>query len=151
MDFNSILLNAKPQIIDEAYVALSRCHIVHYQHAGESLTRQRLTDLCDLVIAAIHDRELAHIGAYSEQVAIQRFNAGFDVSEVQTAYNSLEEALWRHAVNEVPNVDLAEAVGLLSTVLGYGKDTLARKYVELASSRHVHSLDLSKLFGGANA
>ncbi len=151
MDLNSMLLNARPQIVDQAYAALSRGAVVHYEHAGESFTRQRLADLFDLVVSAIRDRDLAAVGAYSEQIAVERFNAGFDMSEVQTAFNSLEEVLWRLIVNEVPHIDLAEAIGLLSTVLGYGKDTMARKYVALASSRHVHSLDLSALFGGTNA
>ena len=37
---------------------------------------------------------------------------------------------------------------LLSTVLGFGKDALARTFVELASKRHVRSLDLTALFAG---
>jgi hypothetical protein len=41
---------------------------------------------------------------------------------------------------------LAEAAGLLTTVLGAGKDALARTYVSLASEQHVPSLDLGALF-----
>jgi hypothetical protein len=37
----------------------------------------------------------------------------------------------------------------LNTILGYGKDTLARRYVSLASARHVPTLDLSAYFGSA--
>jgi hypothetical protein len=42
-------------------------------------------------------------------------------------------------------------VGLLSTVLGAGKDSLAREYVSLASRQHVTSLDLSTLFEGTSS
>jgi len=42
-------------------------------------------------------------------------------------------------------------VGLLTTVLGFGKDTVARKYLSLAMKRHVPSLDLSVLFAGATS
>ena len=38
--------------------------------------------------------------------------------------------------------------GLLSTILGFGKDALARRYVSLSSQRHVPTLDLSALFAG---
>lgn len=48
-----------------------------------------------------------------------------------------------------PPRQLAETIGLLSTVLGFGKDVLTRTYVSLASKQHVASLDLSELFGGA--
>ena len=47
--------------------------------------------------------------------------------------------------------DLAEATGLMNTVLGFGKDVLARTYVSLASRRHVRSLDLTAMFAGTQA
>ena len=50
-----------------------------------------------------------------------------------------------------PPEELAEAIGLLSTVVGFGKDAVTRKYVSLASKQHVTSLDLSELFGGAGS
>ena len=51
----------------------------------------------------------------------------------------------------MPGDDLVEAIGLLSTVLGFGKDAVARTYVSRASKRHVTSLDLSALFRGTNS
>jgi hypothetical protein len=88
------------------------------------------------------------MSVYAEKVAEQRFDQGFDISEVQMAFNALEEAMWRRVVDGTTPDELAEAVGLLSTVLGFGKDALARKYVSLASERHVPSLDLTALFAG---
>ena len=44
-----------------------------------------------------------------------------------------------------------EAIGLLTTVLGFGKDAVARKYLSLACKRHVPSLDLSALFAGVTS
>ncbi len=73
---------------------------------------------------------------------------GFGISEVQTAFNVVEEAMCRHVVAGVPPDELAEAVGLLGTILGFGKDALARTYVSLASHRRVPSLDLSAMFAG---
>ena len=42
----------------------------------------------------------------------------------------------------------AEAIGLTSTILGIGKDALARRYVALATKGKVSSLDLKSLFAG---
>ncbi|MGN6577875.1 MAG: hypothetical protein ACTHKG_19555 [Nocardioides sp.] len=148
MDVAALLTETEPAIVDEAYAALERSHSRHYEIAGESLTRQRLADLSHLVIAAIRDRDLAEMSVYAEKVARERFDDGYDVSEVQAAFNVLEQAMWRQVVDATPPTELAEAVGLLSTVLGFGKDTLARTYVSLASQRHVPSLDLSALFAG---
>lgn len=151
MDLDALLLDAQVSVLDEAYSTLHRAHVAHYESAGEVFTRHALADLFDLVVTAIGTRDLAAISAYSEGLAEDRFNRGFDISEVQAAFNALEEAMWRHVVATEPAEDLAEAVGLLSTVLGYGKDALARKYVSLASRRHVPSLDLSALFAGAES
>ncbi len=148
MDVAALLVTQERDVIDEAYTALERSHVTHYEAAGESFTRKGLTDLFHLVVASIGDRDLAEMSVYAEKVAERRFGQGFDISEVQMAFNALEEAMWRRVVADTPPDELAEAVGLLSTVLGFGKDALARKYVSLASERHVPSLDLSALFAG---
>ena len=151
MDLDVLLLEAEPGVVDEAYSALHRAHVTHYELAGETFTRQALADLFELVVVAIRTRNLAAMSAYAEGIALERFNDGYDISEVQMAFNALEEAMWRCVVVAEPPDDLAEAIGLLSTVLGYGKDAVARKYLSLASKRHIPSLDLSALFGGASS
>jgi hypothetical protein len=148
MPVEDLLIQKRTEVLEEAYVALERSHVVHYEHAGEAFTRQRLAELFDLVVTALRDRELEPVSHYCEGIAEQRFQAGFGISEVQTAFNVVEEAMWRHVVDGVPPDELAEDVGLLGTVLGFGKDALARTYVSLASHRRVPSLDLSALFEG---
>jgi hypothetical protein len=151
MDLDELLLEAEPGVLDEAYSALHRSHVTHYELAGEKFTRQALADLFRLVVAAIRTRDLAAMSAYSEGIAVERFNDGYDISEVQMAFNSLEAAMWRRVVFAEPPDDLAEAIGLVSTVLGFGKDAVACKYLSLASQRHVPSLDLSALFAGVTS
>ena len=148
MTLDELLMQDESGLLDEAYATLERSHVAHYEAAGEGFTRQRLADLLHLVITAIRTRNLAEVSEYSEAVAVERFDQGFDISEVQAAYNALEEVAWKRVVNSELCVDLPEAIGLLSTVLGFAKDALARKYVSLASQRHVPSLDLSALFEG---
>jgi hypothetical protein len=67
---------------------------------------------------------------------------------VQRAFNVLEEAMWRRIVGVTPPDELGEAVGLMSTALGAGKDTLACTWVGLAAKRQVPSHDLTALFEG---
>ena len=148
MDVAALLKEAEPEVLEEASATLGRVHVTHYEAAGDAFTRQGLTDLFRLVVDAIHDRDLAEMSLYAEEVATKRFDQGLDISEVQAAFNALEEAMWRHLVATVDQDQLVQAVGLLSTVLGFGKDALARKYVSLAAERHVPSLNLSALFAG---
>lgn len=148
MELDTLLTNNESSVLDEAFTGLQRSHVAHYEAAGEDYTRARLATLFELVVAAISTRNLAEVSAYSEAVAAERFSQGFDISEVQTAYNALEEAMWRCLLAEESIADLPEAIGLLSTVIGFGKDALARKYVSLACERRVPSLDLTALFAG---
>ena len=151
MDCAALLLEHRSSILDESYKVLERSHVHHYEAAGEEFTRARLEGLFDLVVTAIGNRDLAGVSAYAVNVAEERFKAGFDISEVQAAFNALEQAMWRRIVDSSPTPDLAEATGLMNTVLGFGKDVLARTYVSLASRRHVRSLDLTAMFAGTQA
>ena len=148
MDLNALLSEREPEVLDEAYMSLQRSPGTHYERAGEEFTRERLEELSTLVIDAIRTRDLAPLSAHTEQVATERFNHGFTISEVQSAFNALEEAMWRRVVSRTPPEELAESIGLLSTVFGFAKDVMARTFVSLASQRHVPTLDLSALFAG---
>ena len=74
-------------------------------------------------------------------MAAARFSAGFDLSEVQTAFNLLEEATWSHAMDGLPTEDFGPAIALIGTVFGAGKDALARAYVANAARLHGESVD----------
>ena len=82
----------------------------------------------------------------------RRFVRAFS-GEEQGAFISFEssEALWKTLVAEVPPAGLGEALGLVGTALGAGKDRLAATYVALASRTHTPSLDLRALFAGTAA
>jgi hypothetical protein len=148
VDIHDLLVGHRSDVIEEAFSALQRSGTPHYEAAGEELTQDWLGALFDLVVAALRTSELETVGAYCEDIAGRRFDAGFGISEVQTAFNTLEEAMWKRLIAAVPPAEFGEAVRLLSTVLGFGKDALARRYVELASHRHVPALDVSAMFAG---
>jgi hypothetical protein len=151
MDVAAWLLDNRSDVLDEAVASLGRTHLSHYESAGENVTRERLDELFSLVVSTVQTRDLARLSTFVEGLATDRFNEGFSLAEVQTAMNSLEEAMWHRIVDAVPTDELPEAIGLLSTVLGFAKDTLARTWVSLATKRHVPSLDLSALFAGGDA
>jgi len=150
MDLVGVLGAAQGEVLQEASASLERSHLKHYELAGPEGSRQRLSDLFELVLECLGQRQLAPMSEYAQTVAQERFSAGFDISEVQTAFNVLEEAIWTVVVPRIPAEELAQATGLIGTVLGAGKDSLARAWVSLATSRHVPSLDLTALFQGTN-
>ena len=143
-----ILSGAHDQILDEATDALGRSHLRHYDTIDLAQRRARLERLFEVTVDCLQSRQLTPVVGYAEQIARERFDNGFDIGEVQTAFNVLEEAMWRTLADATPPSEIVAALGLLTTVLGVGKDAFARSYVSLASKQHVPSLDLRAMFEG---
>jgi hypothetical protein len=149
VDTAEFLREHRIEIVEEAEGALARLGARHYQSAGETEVHRRLEALFDQLSDSLDHRDLAPMVAYAESVAEERFNAGYDLSEVQAAFNALEESIWTRATATLEPGRLAQTLGLVSTILGCGKDALARKYVSLATRTHTPSLDLRALFRGS--
>ncbi len=149
MELLQLLHEGGETIVEDAFHAMERSHLTSYEQNGMNQARQRLHHLYILTIRAVADRKLGPIVAHSETIASERFASGFDLWEVQTAFNVLEEAIWSRIIKELPPAQYAEALGLVSTVLGAGKDALARTYVSLASKTKAPTLNLQSLFTGA--
>jgi hypothetical protein len=148
VDVVEVLTQEADAIVDTASQALERSNLRHYAEAGPDAARERLQQLLALVLESVTKRDLVPMIDHATRVARERFEAGFDIHEVQTAFNVLEEAIWGRVIDDIAPRDLAEALGLVGTVLGAGRDALACTYVSLASQQHVPSLDLSALFRG---
>ncbi len=146
MDLVELLRAKQTPIVQEASEILERARLPHYAEAGSDEGRTRLSRLYALMLQSLESRNLVPIMAYMEQVAAERFEAGYDLREVQTAINVLEETIWKEVVAAVPPEQLAQSLGLVGTVLGSAKDSLARAYVSLATKTKSPSLDLSAVF-----
>ena len=148
MKLHEILINNQTDIINEAFTSLQRSHLKHYDTSRADDNWQRLAKLFDLTLNGIKTRSLIDMVTYSEKIAKERYESGFNLHEVHTAYNVLEESIWKVIVKEVDSTELAESLGLIGTVLGTGKEALAIAYVSLASKQKVKSLNLTQLFKG---
>lgn len=148
-DTLNFLRRHRREIVDAAEGALTRLGALHYQSAGEAEVRRRLEALSDQLLDSLVRHDLTPMIVYAQSIAEERFNTGYDLSEVQAGFNALEESIWTLAVATLEPGQLAQTLGLVSTVLGSGKDALARKYVSLATRTHTPSLDLRALFRGS--
>ncbi len=148
MTVYDLLQNSMNEILAEATEAMARSHATHYMKAGDEHTQTRLKALYVLTMRGVKERNLGPMVAHVENIARERFVSGYDLWEVQTAFNVLEEAVWKRILKNLPPAEYAQALGLVSTVLGVGKDTLARRYVALATKEKAPSLNLQSLFSG---
>jgi hypothetical protein len=148
MKLDKILVNNQTEIINEAFYSLERSHLKHYDTSRADENWQRLAKLFDLTLNGVKNKSLVDMVTYSEKIAKERYDSGFDLHEVHTAYNVLEESIWKAIIKEIDSADLAESLGLISTVLGTGKESLAIAFVSLSGKQRVKSLILSQLFRG---
>ena len=148
MDLYTFLHDRTADILAEAQEAVEQANLRHYKEAGTEPTHQRLRALLVLTARAVKDHNLGPMLAHADDVARERYSGGYDLWEVQMAFNVLEEAIWSRIIKELPSTEFANALGLVSTILGAGKDTLARRYVSLATKTRAPSLDMRSLFSG---
>ncbi len=150
MDTAGFLVRERGTIVREAEGALIRLRERHYVSIPASEVEQRLEMLFDQLVDAVSKRDLSAVVVYACTVARERFDAGYDLSEVQAAFNALEAATWTRMIADLEADYLAEGLGLVSTVFGAAKDALGREYVSRATRTRAPSLDLTALFEGTD-
>jgi methylmalonyl-CoA decarboxylase len=132
VETSAVLATAQERVVAEAAAALERRD--QTPHREPSAERRRyLRDLFGLVVRCVQEGDAGPIIASSQQIATNRFDAGFGIAEIQATFNVLEEVLWREVVAILAGDQRIEALRLVHTILGAGKDALARTYVALAS------------------
>lgn len=151
MNTAELLERERDHIMEAAVTAIRQTHLVHYQSSGSDEVRRRVEILFDRLHEAVAHHDLHPMVEYASSLADTRFNAGFDLSEVQAAINAVEEAAWAAILASVPPKQLGESLGLVTSVLGEGKDALARAYVSLATHSRAPALDLEALFAGTDS
>lgn len=148
MNIIECLRQNQNEIIRTAFDSLLRSNLKHYSASSANENWQRIETLFDLAFNSIKDKSLVEMIGYSEKVAAERYNSGYDLHEVHTAYNVLEEEIWKVILRDLEPKDVGKALGLVSTILGTGKETLALTYISLTGKSKTKSLDLSELFKG---
>ncbi len=151
MDIAAFLHQERESIVEAAVRSIRHARIDHYAVREPGETRGRIERLFDRLEDVATTRDLGSLVTYTSTIADERFQAGFQLSEVQAAMNALEEAIWWRMIELVPPEELGSALGLIGTALGAGKDALARAYVSLATRAKVQSLDVGALFAGRSA
>jgi hypothetical protein len=150
MKLPELLELSAAEIIDESRASVSRAGLAHYAALGPEQTRIFLETIYVVIVKSVKTKNITSIVKYSKQLARDRFSAGFGLYEVQTAFNVLEESIWKKVMSDLPPEDASRALGLVSTVMGAGKDALSQTFLELASQRRSPLLSVKELFKGTD-
>lgn len=145
------LASQRTRIVDTAAATLQRLNARHYDTLGPDEVHRRVEALYDSVLAAVARHDTTVMLAYAETLAHERFEAGYDLAEIQTAFNVLEEVVWSAVFDTLEPHQYATTLGPVTATLGAGKDAMAASYVLLATRAHVPAVDLESLFAGAGS
>jgi hypothetical protein len=147
MELYKLLTEQSEEILLTACASLSRAKLKSYTCSEDSENRKRLGKLLELTTECINNKKLTPMLRYIEEMAKERYYSGFDYGEVHSAINVLEETIWNKITSNVEPEKIGESLGLVSTVLGAAKESLARTFISLASKTKVTTLDLNAMFG----
>lgn len=128
-----LLRERAPDLVKCAVAELHRARLQHYEEDGLQATRDRLALLLDRTLTCLETGRAEPIMDWAIRVGLERFSAGFDLFEVQTSINVMEEAIWRRVLSSMGPGDLAHALGLVNALLSMAKDKVAREYVALVT------------------
>ncbi len=151
MELTALLEKNLDEIVEKSCRQICEVKLKGYTKAGSTITKQKLANLYKKLIECVKNKELIPMLAYTEKIARDRFNSGYDLYEVQTAINSLEELIWQKIFKHTKPEKLAESLSLVSSILGAGKDNLARTYVSLASKTKASAVNVQNLLHGSES
>jgi len=150
VDASVVLASAEDRVIDEAVTVLAQRDQALHHPAGPDGRRREVRQLFRLVLRCVRAGRAGPIGKPCEQIAAHCYAAGIDLSEEQEAFNVLAEVLWPHLAGALAGEQLVEALGLLSAIVGAGKDAMARTYVALATGDRDRQGELSATTGAGS-
>ncbi len=124
------LLNQKPELILlDATERLVRAHLEHYTQLNPERIRTRFMRLFQSLVKAIETNSSNEMVKFMEIVSDERFETGYELSEVQTAINILEETVWRKISIFVDEDKQAASMKQVTGILTKAKEELANEFV----------------------
>ena len=148
MELTEVFQSWEEDLVDEAVTELRHARLQHYIADGDSVTRLRVGTFISRAFECFAIRRADPIIEHAEQIARERFAAGYDLFEVQTAINVIEEALWKRILSSVEPDELAHALGMVNAIFGMSKDVLARTYVSLTTNLETPRKELDEILDG---
>jgi hypothetical protein len=135
VELSELFRSWEEDLVDDAVTELRHARLKHYIADGEEITRERVARFIECAMECFSLGRAEPMISHAEHIARERHASGYDLFEVQTAINVIEEALWKRILSSVEPHELAHALGMVNAIFGMSKDVLARTYVMLATNR----------------
>jgi hypothetical protein len=148
VELSALFRSWEEDLVNEAVTELRHARLQHYVADGEEITRERVATFIDRALQCISLHRAEPIIEHAERIARERYASGYDLFEVQTSINVIEEALWKRILSSVGPEELAHALGMVNAIFGMSKDVLARTYVALATGRDTPREEAAQILDG---
>jgi hypothetical protein len=139
-----LLRDDEPAILAEAASSVAR--LERYRRDGDVAARRRIEALYRHLAGAVSARDLDDLLAHAARIARERFEAGFELHEVDAAFATLEDAISRRALARLPLDELGWGIGLVTTALAHARAELGRTFASLAPAARHGTVDLTAVF-----
>ena len=150
MTLVELLKKYKDELILEANDVLNSKGLKNYKKSGKSINVLRLKSLYESILNAVEKQNMLSVIQYAEKIASERFNSGYEIYEVQTAFNALEEVIWKKIILILESNQVADGLRAVSTIMGAGKESLANSYVGFSRSTKTPAINQKALFEGTD-
>lgn len=132
MTLLELLYNKPDLILLDSTDNLVRANLPHYKLLNAEKIRLRLLKLFQALVRCVEANSCEEMLKFMEKVSDERFASGFELNEVQTAINILEESLWRQINKFVDSDKQVSAMKQVACILTKAKDELADEYALLS-------------------
>ena len=133
MTLIELLYNKPDLILLDSTDSLVRAHLKHYDKLSPEKIRLRLLKLFQALEKAVEVNSCEEMVKFMDKVSDERYESGYELHEVQTAINILEESLWKNIADFVDKDKQVSAMKQVTCILGKAKEELASEYALLTS------------------
>jgi hypothetical protein len=132
MTLLELLYNKPDLILLDSTDSLVRAQLQHYTQLNPEKIRLRFLKLFNALVKSVEINSCEDMVKFMEKVSDERFESGYEISEVQTAINILEETVWRKISLFVDEDKQVAAMKQVTCLLGKAKEELASEYALLS-------------------
>ena len=132
MTLLELCYNKPDLILLDSTNSLVRAQLQHYKHLTPEKLRFRLLRLFQALVKSLEANSCDSMTHFMEQVSDERYESGYELQEVQTAINIMEECFWKKISEFVFADQQIAAMKQVTCILSKAKETLVNEYALLS-------------------
>lgn len=135
MPLAKLLKRWSDDLAHRSSLELHDARLVHYEGVDREENRRRLMAWLERASESLEAGRADLVVEHARRIAVERFEAGYELAEVQTSINIVEETLNKRILGTMRPEDATRALCMANALFSIVKDVLAQTYVSQAMQR----------------